>query len=112
MAGVRPQLRHRRAHGRARLFAGGDVGSLSYGELAGERMKLGLILHDPEEEQDCFSDNTHNEHYYDELGMTEVWRARYTRTDGSVVQGASPRDYAMARNAQAAKRMDDRMTEA
>jgi putative iron-regulated protein len=42
------------------IFTG--VGSLSYGELAGERMKLGLILHDPEEEQDCFSDNTHNSH--------------------------------------------------
>src|SRR5712675_497097 len=55
------------------------IGSLSYGELAGERMKLGLILHDPEEEQDCFSDNTHNSHYYDELGMTEIWRGAYTR---------------------------------
>ena len=32
------------------------MGSLSYGELAGERMKLGLLLHDPEEEHDCFSD--------------------------------------------------------
>src|SRR5690606_20038818 len=31
------------------------LGSLSYGELAGERIKLGLILHDPEEEHDCFS---------------------------------------------------------
>ncbi|WP_223699662.1 imelysin family protein, partial [Escherichia fergusonii] len=39
------------------------VGSLSYGELAGERMKLGLMLHDPEEEHDCFSDNTHNSHF-------------------------------------------------
>ncbi|MGL1143232.1 imelysin family protein, partial [Vibrio parahaemolyticus] len=29
------------------------MGSLSYGELAGERMKLGLMLHDPEEEHDC-----------------------------------------------------------
>ena len=39
------------------------MGSLSYGELAGERIKLGLMLHDPEEEHDCFSDNTHNSHY-------------------------------------------------
>ncbi len=31
------------------------LGSLSYGELAGERMKLGVLLHDPEEEHDCFS---------------------------------------------------------
>ena len=49
------------------------LGSLSYGELAGERMKLGLILHDPEEEHDCFSDNTHNSHYYDEAGMISIY---------------------------------------
>lgn len=88
------------------------IGSLSYGEMAGERMKLGLILHDPEEEQDCFSDNTHNSHYYDELGMTGIWRGRYTRIDGTVVQGASFRDYVMAKNPAAAKRMDDRMADA
>ncbi len=83
------------------------LGSLSYGELAGERMKLGLLLHDPEEEQDCFSDNTANSHYYDQSGMVSIWQARYTRLDGSVVEGASLRDYAAARNAEAAKRVDD-----
>lgn len=85
------------------------IGSLSYGELAGERMKLGLILHDPEEEQDCFSDNTHNSHYYDVLGMSEIWRGGYTRVDGSKVAGASLRDYAIAKNAAAAKRLDAAM---
>ena len=45
------------------------MGSLSYGELAGERMQLGLLLHDPEEEHDCFSDNTHHSHYYDAMGI-------------------------------------------
>jgi len=88
------------------------IGSLSYGEMAGERMKLGLILHDPEEEQDCFSDNTHNSHYYDELGIANVWRGRYARIDGRVVQGVSFRDYAAAKNAEAAKRMDDRIADA
>lgn len=73
--------------GVATIFTG--LGSLSYGELAGERMKLGLILHDPEEEHDCFSDNTHNSHFYDQAGMTAIWRAKYTRRDGSVVSGAS-----------------------
>jgi putative iron-regulated protein len=88
------------------------LGSMSYGELAGERMKLGLILHDPEEEQDCFSDNTHNSHYYDQVGMMNLWRARYTRTDGSVVQGASLRDYVVSRNAAAARRLDAGMDDA
>ena len=68
------------------------LGSLSYGELAGERMKLGLLLRDPEEEHDCFSDNTHNSHYYDALGIANVYLGRYARTDGSTVEGASLSD--------------------
>jgi len=83
------------------------IGSLSYGELAGERMKLGLILHDPEEEHDCFSDNTANSHYYDQAGMVAAWQGKYTRTDGSVVEGPSIRELAAAKNAEAAKRVDD-----
>jgi putative iron-regulated protein len=49
------------------------LGSLSYGELAGERMKLGLMIHDPEEEHDCFSDNTHASHFFDALGIRNVY---------------------------------------
>jgi putative iron-regulated protein len=81
------------------------LGSLSYGELAGERMKLGLILHDPEEEQDCFSDNTHNSHYYDQVGMAAIWRGRYVRSTGAVVQGVSLRDYTLPRDAAAVRRL-------
>ena len=87
------------------------IGSLSYGEMAGERMKLGLLLHDPEEEQDCFSDNTHNSHYYDELGIANVWRGRYVRVDGTVIQGPGFRDYAAGKNVAVAKRMDDRVAD-
>ncbi len=65
------------------------MGSLSYGELAGERMKLGLMLHDPEEEHDCFADNTHNSHYYDVVGIDNVYNGRYQRIDGTTLEGAS-----------------------
>ena len=65
------------------------MGSLSYGEQAGERMKLGLMLNDPEEEHDCFSDNTHNSHFYDGIGVRNVYTGRYVRVDGSVVSGPS-----------------------
>jgi putative iron-regulated protein len=65
------------------------MGSLSYGELAGERMKLGLLLHDPEEEHDCFSDNTHNSHYYDVVGIQTVYTGEYTRPDGTKMTGPS-----------------------
>ena len=65
------------------------MGSLSYGELAGERMKLGLMLHDPEEEHDCFSDNTHNSHYYNVVGIYNVFSGNYTSLNGNKVTGPS-----------------------
>lgn len=65
------------------------MGSLSYGETGGERMKLGLMLHDPEEEHDCFSDNTHNSHFYDGIGIRNVYVGEYTRVDGTTISGTS-----------------------
>ena len=65
------------------------MGSLSYGELAGERMKLGLLLHDPEEEHDCFSDLTWLSHLNDAVGIRNVYKGSYTRIDGSTVSGPS-----------------------
>jgi len=73
------------------------MGSLSSGEVAGERMKLGLLLHDPEEEHDCFSDNTYNSHYYDALGIQNVYLGTYKRVDGSEVSGASVSDLVKAK---------------
>ena len=46
------------------------MGSLSLGELAGERMKVALEANSTEDEHDCFSDNTHNSHYYNCLLYT------------------------------------------
>lgn len=81
----------------AKIFTG--MGSLSYGELAGERMKLGLMLHDPEEEHDCFSDNTHWSHYNDALGIRNVYTGSYQRVDGSLLTGPSLSDLVAAKDA-------------
>ncbi|MCE7026504.1 imelysin family protein [Jiella avicenniae] len=72
------------------------MGSLSYGELAGERMKLGLLLHDPEEEHDCFSDNTHVSHLNDVLGIRNVYTGKYQRVDGKTVEGPAIADLVAA----------------
>lgn len=72
------------------------MGSLSYGEQAGERMRLGLMLNDPEEEHDCFSDNTHNSHYYDGLGVQNVYLGEYVRVNGELISGASLSDLVAA----------------
>ncbi|MFG1418246.1 imelysin family protein [Xanthobacter sp. V0B-10] len=92
--------------GLAVIFTG--LGSLSYGELAGERMKLGLILHDPEEEHDCFSDNTHNSHYYDEVGIRDVYYGRFTKPDGTALTGASVADLIRAKDPKIADEIDQK----
>jgi putative iron-regulated protein len=74
------------------------LGSLSYGELAGERMKLGLMIHDPEEEHDCFSDNTHASHFFDALGIRNVYLGAYRRVDRSLVSGPSISDLVRAKS--------------
>jgi putative iron-regulated protein len=72
------------------------MGSLSYGELAGERMRLGLLLHDPEEEHECFSDTTYLSLMNDAKGIRNVYLGKYTRIDGSVVEGPSISDVVAA----------------
>ncbi len=89
------------------IEAGGDeagltaimtgLGSLSYGELAGERIKLGLMIHDPEEEHDCFSDTTHASHFFDALGIRNVYLGAYRRIDRSLVSGPSVSDLVKAK---------------
>lgn len=74
------------------------MGSLSYGETAGERMRLGLMLNDPEEEHSCFADNTHNDHYYDGLGVQNVYLGEYARIDGTLVTGPSLADFVAQTN--------------
>ncbi len=85
------------------------MGSLSYGELAGERMKLGLLLHDPEEEHDCFSDNTHNSHYYDVVGIQTVYTGEYTRPDGTKMTGPSLHELVAEKDAALDKEMTEKL---
>jgi len=77
------------------------MGSLSYGEMAGERMKLGVLLHDPEEEHDCFSDNTHFSHYYDLVGIQNVYTGNYKTSDGKQLTGPSVSDLVAEQDAAA-----------
>lgn len=88
------------------------MGSLSYGELAGERIKLGLMLHDPEEEHDCFSDNTHYSHYYDQQGIMNVYLGHYKRVDGSTVSGPSLSNLVAAKDGSVDRELRDKLSAA
>ncbi len=87
---ARAELTSNADAGLAAILTG--MGSLSYGEVAGERMRLGVMLNDPEEEHSCFADNTHNDHYYDGLGVQNIYLGEYIRVDGTLVSGPSLSD--------------------
>ncbi|WBA13632.1 imelysin family protein [Salinivibrio proteolyticus] len=79
------------------------MGSLSLGELAGERMKVALEANSTEDEHDCFSDNTHNSHFYNEQGIYNVLTGSYQRVDGGELTGPSILDLVAEKDPQAAK---------
>ena len=78
------------------------LGSLSRGELAGERLEVALNSQDQEDEHSCFSDNTHRDAVTNAQGIQNVWLGTYKRADGSVVQGPSLRALVAAKNPQLA----------
>lgn len=80
------------------------VGSLSRGELAGERIEVALASKNQEDEHSCFSDNTHRDIVANATGIENVWLGRFKRADGSLLQGASLRDLVAAQDAATADR--------
>jgi len=85
-----------------KIFVG--MGSLSRGELAGERLEVPLASQDQEDEHSCFSDNTHRDVVSNALGIQNVWLGQFKRRDGTMLTGPSPRDLVGARNADIASR--------
>ncbi len=75
------------------------LGSLSKGELAGERMAVALTNEDQEDEHSCFSDNTHIDIQMNFTGIENVYKGQYTRTNGDVVRGRSLSDIIGANDA-------------
>ncbi len=74
------------------------LGSLSRGELAGERLEVAVASQDQEDEHSCFSDNTHRDAVTNAKGIENVWLGRFVRADGSTLQGPGLRDLVAAQN--------------
>jgi putative iron-regulated protein len=80
------------------------LGSLSRGELAGERMEVALNSQDQEDEHSCFSDNTHRDIVTNATGIQNVWLGQYKKRDGSMVQGPGVRDLVAAKKVDLAEK--------
>ena len=61
-------------------------------ELWGERLVVPYESQAQEGEHSCFSGTTTNDMIYDIIGMQNVWRGSYTRTDGSRINGTGLRE--------------------
>jgi putative iron-regulated protein len=86
------------------------MGVLSRGELAGERMAVALATRDQEDEQSCFSDNTHVDIRQNAQGIRNVYEGRYVRTNGTVIDGPGIGDLISTDlNAAMMRQMDDTM---
>lgn len=74
------------------------LAAMSTEELSGERMQVALLTHAPEEEQDCFSDDTHNSLWYNAKGIENFYYARYPEASASqgAVSGPKPSLAALA----------------
>ena len=72
------------------------LGSLSRGELAGERLEVAMASRDQEDEHSCFSDNTHRDAVTNAQGIQNVWLGSYQRLDGSSLKGPGLRDWVAA----------------
>ena len=68
-----------------KIFVG--LGSLSRGELAGERLEVAMASRDQEDEHSCFSDNTHRDAVTNAMGIQNVWLGSYKRRDGTQLTG-------------------------
>ena len=85
-----------------KIFVG--LGSLSRGELAGERLEVALASQDQEDEHSCFSDNTHRDVVNNARGIQNAWLGQYKRADGTTLAGPSLRDLVAVKNPALAER--------
>ncbi|MBX7099081.1 MAG: iron-regulated protein [Myxococcaceae bacterium] len=68
-----------------KIFTG--LGQLSFTELGGERMAAAYKSKDQEDEHSCFSDNTHWDFVYDQVGIVEAYKGIIDGKDGPGLDG-------------------------
>ncbi len=75
------------------------LAALAGPELAGQRINVAYTTKDQNDEHSCFSDTTNADLANDVLGIANVYHGRYTRTDGTTIQGPGLSDLVAARDA-------------
>lgn len=86
--------------------------TLSGFELSAERLGTALDSGDQEDEQSCFSDNTHVDFIENQRGIRNVLSGSYTRSNGEVLQGPGVLDLLRQEYADLAQQLEARLVDA
>lgn len=88
------------------------MGTLSEGELAGERMQIAFATNSQEDEHSCFSDNTHRDIAMDALGIANAYYGDYAGYDSNLDGVVDSNDTAGIVNAVSGYGIDDLLADA
>ncbi|WP_460101833.1 imelysin family protein [Sessilibacter sp. MAH4] len=87
------------------------MGSLAFGELAGDRMRVALEANSPEDENDCFSDNTHNGYFDNAKAIVNVYTGEYQRSTGQLFSTDSLAELVAQKNPDLAQKMQHQLAD-
>jgi putative iron-regulated protein len=85
---------------------------LSGFEMASERLLVALETQAQEDEPDCFSDTTSGDFAWGVRALDSVWRGRWTRPGGEVLEGTGLRAFVGTRNPGMATLLDELLARA
>jgi len=85
------------------------LGTMSAGELAGERLQVALIAHSQEDEQSCFSDSTHWAILYNVMGIEALYRGQLGPSGGPAGAGPGLEELLTARSPELASQLDTQL---
>jgi len=87
------------------------MGAFSGGELGGERTMVAYTTKEQEDEHSCFSDTTHQDMRYDQVGIMNICTGLYVRVDKTEVRGAGLIDVIREKDAAMADKFQRQLTE-
>lgn len=73
-------------------------------------MEVALDSQSQEDEHSCFSDNTHRDIVVNALGIRNVWRGEFQRTDGVLLKGPSLRALVATKDEALADKLDAQLS--
>lgn len=87
------------------------MGAFSGAELGGERTMVAYTTKEQEDEHSCFSDTTHQDMRYDQVGIMNVCWGHYRRTDKTEIRGVGLLDVIREKNASIAQKLQMQLEE-